>query len=367
MSRTKPSTEDSVQLEKICDICSQITSDSDLFSLCFLHFANDGLFAEIAGRSSPSKLLFLKVLNAPPTATDGVGGCYAYFANGVLKFGRSNRPPRRKAEWQRQCRGEDQDWMDFYWEIPYAKKFERVIHVELKRLGAWNGRTHCPYCGREHQEKFDLLKCGGKAGLVRIVEARLTALGWSWKRPTRITLSGEEESDKDEDDLEAYHALRAAKKARLEAANTDGHWQRRVDSGNQLKSGSTTESSCTVWHPDSRWERRARIRNAGGHSQSSPDAHHSGTQLPLKNSEGFWSFPGFISISSMAMLNFHTKYEYSVPKTEHRAIEEYDSWRQRELLGITGTLFPHEILSECEVRKEKDVAVLNGGRGKGDL
>ncbi|KAF8120433.1 hypothetical protein K438DRAFT_1794543 [Mycena galopus ATCC 62051] len=133
-------------------------------------------------RTSPSKSAFLKAFNAPPTPTDGVGGCYAYFANGVLKFGRSNRPLRHKAEWQRRCRGEDQDWMDFYWEIPYAKKFERVIHIELKRLGAWNGRTHCPYCGREHQEKFDLLKCGGKAGLVRIVEARLAALGWSWKR-----------------------------------------------------------------------------------------------------------------------------------------------------------------------------------------
>ncbi|KAF8145022.1 hypothetical protein K438DRAFT_1782329 [Mycena galopus ATCC 62051] len=39
-------------------------------------------------------------------------------------------------------------------------------------------------------------------------------------RPTKITPSGEGECDKDEDDLEAYQALRAAKKARLEAENT---------------------------------------------------------------------------------------------------------------------------------------------------
>ncbi|KAF8158772.1 hypothetical protein K438DRAFT_1942575 [Mycena galopus ATCC 62051] len=35
--------------------------------------------------------------------------------------------------------------------------------------------------------------------------------------------------------------------------------------------------------------------------------------------------------------------------------------QNRGLLGITGTLLSHEILSECEVRKERDVAVLNGG------
>jgi hypothetical protein len=59
---------------------------------------------------------------------------------------------------------------------------ERIIHIELKRLGAWLGRVHCRFCGRNHQEKFDLRKCGGKAGLVRIIEARLNALGWIWRR-----------------------------------------------------------------------------------------------------------------------------------------------------------------------------------------
>ncbi|KAJ7720317.1 hypothetical protein B0H14DRAFT_2642732 [Mycena olivaceomarginata] len=133
-------------------------------------------------RSMPSLRTFHNALNAPPTTTDGVGGGYSFFVNNVLKFGKSNKPRARKGQWKRQCRGEQQTWLDFHWEVPYAKKFERIIHIELKRLGAWLGRVHCRFCGRNHQEKFDLRKCGGKAGLVRIIEARLNALGWIWRR-----------------------------------------------------------------------------------------------------------------------------------------------------------------------------------------
>ncbi|KAJ7816445.1 hypothetical protein B0H14DRAFT_3475365 [Mycena olivaceomarginata] len=137
----------------------------------------EGLFLII-----PSDRVFFNALNALPSVTDGVGGGYSFFVNDILKFGKSNKPRERKGQWRRQCRGEQQTWLDFHWEVPYAKKFERIIHIELKRLGAWLGRIHCRFCGRNHQEKFDLRKCGGKAGLVRIVEARLKALGWIWRR-----------------------------------------------------------------------------------------------------------------------------------------------------------------------------------------
>ncbi|KAF8157738.1 hypothetical protein K438DRAFT_1777077 [Mycena galopus ATCC 62051] len=59
---------------------------------------------------------------------------------------------------------------------------ERIIHIKLKRLGAWPGLVRCKFCHRNHREKFDLWKCGGIAGLIGIVEARLNALGWSWRR-----------------------------------------------------------------------------------------------------------------------------------------------------------------------------------------
>ncbi|KAF8181993.1 hypothetical protein K438DRAFT_1975939 [Mycena galopus ATCC 62051] len=129
----------------------------------------------------PTLKTFLRAIDAPPSAHDGVGGAYAFCVNNVVKFGRSKHPRVRKQEWERQCRGEKQVWLDFYWEVPYQMKFERIIHLELKRLGAWNGRVECPFCGRNHQEKFSLPKCGGIAGLVRLVEARLNALGWIWR------------------------------------------------------------------------------------------------------------------------------------------------------------------------------------------
>ncbi|KAF8149646.1 hypothetical protein K438DRAFT_1779240 [Mycena galopus ATCC 62051] len=147
-----------------------MSGDSDLFSLCSLHFAIYGPFAATAVGSAASvyrahgaesarrNRIFSKLsTRRQPPLTVSVDA-RLYFANGVLKFGRSNRPPRRKAEWQRQCCGEDQDWMDFYWEILMQKSSPRA------------------------PRKIRSTQMRGKAGLVRIVEARLTALGWSWKR-----------------------------------------------------------------------------------------------------------------------------------------------------------------------------------------
>ncbi|KAF8187246.1 hypothetical protein K438DRAFT_1764877 [Mycena galopus ATCC 62051] len=123
-----------------------------------------------------------------------MGGVYAYCVGSVVKVGYSKQPAVRKAQWMSQCQGEQQRWMRFYWEVPYAKKFvglsptERIIHLELKRLGPWKGLVHCRFCRRNHREKFDLRKCGGIAGLVSIVEARLTALGWIWRRAPAYTI-----------------------------------------------------------------------------------------------------------------------------------------------------------------------------------
>ncbi|KAF8185643.1 hypothetical protein K438DRAFT_2155553 [Mycena galopus ATCC 62051] len=141
-------------------------------------------------RSVPPVRALINAINAPPSASDRMGGVYAYCVGDVVKVGYSKQPVVRKAQWMSQCRGEQQRWMRFYWEVPYAKKFvglsptERIIHLELKRLGAWKGLVHCRFCRRNHREKFDLRKCGGIAGLVSIVEARLIALGWIWRRVT---------------------------------------------------------------------------------------------------------------------------------------------------------------------------------------
>ncbi|KAJ7256865.1 hypothetical protein B0H12DRAFT_1070639 [Mycena haematopus] len=133
-----------------------------------------------------------RALNAPPSASDGPGGVYAFIVDGVVKVGKALDPPQRKLQWARQCRGEAQKWMHYYWEVPFAKKFEQILHLELKSSGAWKGRVRCRFCGRSHQEKFDLAKCGGVVGFVRIAESRLRASGWPWRRVTKYMLAGQE-------------------------------------------------------------------------------------------------------------------------------------------------------------------------------
>ncbi|KAJ6484910.1 hypothetical protein C8R45DRAFT_1099057 [Mycena sanguinolenta] len=132
----------------------------------------------------PSSRVLQGAINAPPSPTDGVGGVYTFRVNGhrTVKVGKAIDPVKRKAQWARQCQGEQQEWVEFYWEVPFARKFEHILHVELKCLGAWLGRVRCRYCGKLHQEKYNLKRCGGMAGLVRIAEAQLVALGWSWRR-----------------------------------------------------------------------------------------------------------------------------------------------------------------------------------------
>lgn len=68
-----------------------------------------------------------RALTATPSATDYQGGLYGYTVGYVLKTGRARDPPIRKIQWGRQCRGEQQDWLPFYWEVPHAKKFGEFL------------------------------------------------------------------------------------------------------------------------------------------------------------------------------------------------------------------------------------------------
>jgi len=113
-----------------------------------------------------------------------------------MKIGRSIHPPRRKKQWERQCRGQVQEWL-FYWDVPDASKFgkwcvfleiadytttESLIHLHFKLTGAWVGRQPCDFCRVKHQEKFDYERCGGKWGIVRVVEYYLWRLNWPIRR-----------------------------------------------------------------------------------------------------------------------------------------------------------------------------------------
>ncbi|KAJ7449500.1 hypothetical protein B0H11DRAFT_1928657 [Mycena galericulata] len=111
----------------------------------------------------------------PPSPSDRAGAFYAFFdpTFSTAKYGRSNNPPRRKGEWERQCRGEIQVWLPFYWEVPFAAKFERLIHQHYRRAGYWLGPMRCAYCGVKHREKYR-----ADAGLIVVVEHYLGVLGW---------------------------------------------------------------------------------------------------------------------------------------------------------------------------------------------
>ncbi|KAJ7241728.1 hypothetical protein B0H12DRAFT_1236969 [Mycena haematopus] len=130
----------------------------------------------------PSARTFDAALNALPSTNDGPSALYGFRARQTLKVGRACEPPKRKMQWAYQCPGQRQDWLAFWWEVPFYKKFERIIHLELKRLRAWLGRVRCPFCRTLHQEKYDLQRCRGMAGFIRIVEGRLRTLGWAVTR-----------------------------------------------------------------------------------------------------------------------------------------------------------------------------------------
>ncbi|KAJ7430665.1 hypothetical protein B0H11DRAFT_2220183 [Mycena galericulata] len=116
----------------------------------------------------------------PPSPSDRPGGCYAFFdpTFSIGKLGRSNHPPRRKREWARQCWGEQQIWLPFYWEVPFAAKFERLIHLHYRGAGAWLGPVRCGFCGVNHQEKYRFHGYLAIVAFIVTVEHYLGVLGW---------------------------------------------------------------------------------------------------------------------------------------------------------------------------------------------
>ncbi|KAJ7429055.1 hypothetical protein B0H11DRAFT_1946271, partial [Mycena galericulata] len=121
-------------------------------------------------------------LLAPPSASDGRGAFYGFrigkTQSSILKLGRAKEPRKRRSQWARQCRGERHCWLPYYWEVPFYKKFEKIIHYHFKAAGAWVVPHRCRFCTVRHQEKFGLKACGGVRGLVRVVEYYLGRLNW---------------------------------------------------------------------------------------------------------------------------------------------------------------------------------------------
>ncbi|KAJ7431146.1 hypothetical protein B0H11DRAFT_2262304 [Mycena galericulata] len=143
--------------------------------------------------ATPNHPLIAHVLNSPPSPSDAPGYLYAYrifrhqplwrfgrrprFPRAKIKIRRANNPQRRRREWARQCRGQRVKWW-FWWYVPFAKKFERLIHTHFRVHGAWVHPSLCGFCLVRHQEQFYWARCGGKRGVVLVVEGYLGILGW---------------------------------------------------------------------------------------------------------------------------------------------------------------------------------------------
>ncbi|KAJ7696825.1 hypothetical protein B0H17DRAFT_1130829 [Mycena rosella] len=111
------------------------------------------------------------IIDEPPSPSDKRGFLYEFVIlddddDDVVKYGRSNNPLRRRREWARQCKGQDQHWQ-YCWEVPFAAKFEKLIHEHFKRAGAWLGPSPCSCCPVTHREKFDLEQCGEMKAVIR--------------------------------------------------------------------------------------------------------------------------------------------------------------------------------------------------------
>ncbi|KAJ6617612.1 hypothetical protein B0H10DRAFT_2218347 [Mycena sp. CBHHK59/15] len=131
---------------------------------------------------------------APPSALDKPGALYIFEIPAdqpnrrtchalaraqirMAKIGHSKHPWKRWAQWLCKCWGQQQDWWA-YWNVLYAAKFEALIHLHFKLLGAWMLPSECHFCGVRHTENFGFRACGGRAGIARVVVFYLRCLGW---------------------------------------------------------------------------------------------------------------------------------------------------------------------------------------------
>ncbi|KAJ7669582.1 hypothetical protein B0H17DRAFT_1209654 [Mycena rosella] len=139
-------------------------------------------------------ILYPALTRRAVSSTDGPGGIYVYeippyqpncpnrrrrraLARREVKIGHAIDPPKRRKQWLRKCRGQRQSWW-FYWDVPFAKKFETIMHEHFKRAGAWIRPEECDWCTVNHREKFDYEKCGGRRGIIQVAEGYLGLLGW---------------------------------------------------------------------------------------------------------------------------------------------------------------------------------------------
>ncbi|KAJ7674147.1 hypothetical protein B0H17DRAFT_1140706 [Mycena rosella] len=89
----------------------------------------------------------LSAFPANPSPSDRPGLSYNYISGNKIKIGQAVDPTARQGQWQNQCRGEQQDWGEYY-KVPFAAKFgaRDSSRWQSSIWGNWDGqlsRSHC--------------------------------------------------------------------------------------------------------------------------------------------------------------------------------------------------------------------------------
>ncbi|KAJ7698101.1 hypothetical protein B0H17DRAFT_1051133 [Mycena rosella] len=108
---------------------------------------------------------FTRAILAPPSLYDCPREICAYWDRHwrLWKYGRPNNSRRRVGQWARQCGISRMDWHPIVWAVPFATKFEHILHLHLKHMGLWAGYVKCAHhnCHHHHIELFRIPKADG--------------------------------------------------------------------------------------------------------------------------------------------------------------------------------------------------------------
>ncbi|KAJ7048599.1 hypothetical protein C8F01DRAFT_1094633 [Mycena amicta] len=71
----------------------------------------------------------------------------------------SENPWWHQPWWAAQCKPQLQVWL-YWWAVPFAAKFEKLIQKHFKNAGAWLGPSCCRYCRKQLIHSELLAKVG---------------------------------------------------------------------------------------------------------------------------------------------------------------------------------------------------------------
>ncbi|KAJ7105818.1 hypothetical protein C8R44DRAFT_886284 [Mycena epipterygia] len=106
-----------------------------------------------------------------------------------IKVGETGNMARRREDYRRTCKGVDILWAYCY-PTQHAKLIERLVHIDLTRIGAHKSPHPCPGCNVNHREYFSERLSGGLEGVAARIEYWQRRLGEGTCPHTAISVDG---------------------------------------------------------------------------------------------------------------------------------------------------------------------------------